>query len=89
MAPPLFDLTSRMPFSIFPIAFDGGDDPPPGAPGLDDESGAGLTKQREGNAMMNENIAVQTANLTELNDETLDDLISGGAQELSTTQAWE
>lgn len=39
--------------------------------------------------MMNENIAEQTANLTELNDEALDDLISGGATELSNTQAWE
>jgi hypothetical protein len=39
--------------------------------------------------MMNENIAEQTANLDQLNDETLDDLISGGAQELSNTQAWE
>ena len=39
--------------------------------------------------MTNENIAEQPANLTELNDEALDDLISGGAQELSNTQAWE
>lgn len=39
--------------------------------------------------MMNENIAEQTANLDQLNDEALDDLISGGAQELSATQAWE
>jgi hypothetical protein len=39
--------------------------------------------------MMNENIAEQTANLDQLNDEALDDLISGAAQELSNTQAWE
>jgi len=39
--------------------------------------------------MMNENITEQPTNLTELNDEALDDLISGGAQELSNTQAWE
>ena len=35
------------------------------------------------------NITEQPANLSELNDEALDDLISGNAQELSTTQAWE
>lgn len=31
----------------------------------------------------------QPANLTELSDEALDNLISGSAQELSSTQAWE
>lgn len=40
--------------------------------------------------MNNEHIlSEQPANLTELSDEALDDLISGNAQELSTTQAWE
>ena len=31
----------------------------------------------------------QPANLTELSDEALDNLIAGSAQELSSTQAWE
>ncbi len=39
--------------------------------------------------MMNQNTAEQTANLNQLDDEALDDLISGSAQELSNTQAWE
>lgn len=40
--------------------------------------------------MSNENIpSEQPANLNELSDEALDDLISGSAQELSTTKAWE
>jgi hypothetical protein len=39
--------------------------------------------------MITEHNDEQTANLTELSDEALDDLISGGAQELSATQAWE
>jgi hypothetical protein len=44
---PPIDLTSEMPFSIFPIADDDGDAPPPEAPGLDDESGLGFhTKGR-------------------------------------------
>jgi hypothetical protein len=40
--------------------------------------------------MSNEtNMNEQPANLTELSDEALDNLISGSAQELSSTQAWE
>jgi hypothetical protein len=43
--------------------------------------------------MSNEQILVkeseQPANVTELSDEALDDLISGSAQELSNTQAWQ
>ncbi len=51
---------------------------------------AGITQTKgEGNAMITETNNEQTANLTEISDEALDDLISGGAQELSATQAWE
>ncbi|WP_281255446.1 hypothetical protein [Cystobacter ferrugineus] len=40
--------------------------------------------------MSNETLSEQQpANLTELSDEALDDLISGEAQELSNTQAWQ
>ena len=39
--------------------------------------------------MSNDTTSEQPANLTELSDEALDDLISGGAQELSDTQAWQ
>ncbi|ATB39212.1 hypothetical protein CYFUS_004653 [Cystobacter fuscus] len=39
--------------------------------------------------MSNETLSEQPANLTELSDEALDDLISGEAQELSNTQAWQ
>ena len=38
--------------------------------------------------MLNEQTA-NTTNLNEISDEALDDLISGDAQELSNTQAWE
>ncbi|EPX56380.1 hypothetical protein D187_007722 [Cystobacter fuscus DSM 2262] len=39
--------------------------------------------------MSNETLSEQPVNLTELSDEALDDLISGEAQELSNTQAWQ
>ncbi len=39
--------------------------------------------------MSNETLSEQPDNLNELSDEALDDLISGDAQELSKTQAWE
>ncbi len=39
--------------------------------------------------MTNETNLENPAHLTELSDEALDNLISGNAQELSNTQAWE
>ena len=39
--------------------------------------------------MSNEILSEQPANLNELSDEALDDLISGEAQEVSNTQAWQ